>query len=83
MSAHMNPDLNGDQEESSTLKFEDQRRIKIIFMRIFEKTVNLLTEIIVSEPKAGWPKSSVFNNLDKLDKIPNANFKESKISMCF
>ena len=53
------------------------------FMRIFEKTVHLLTEIIVSEPKAGWPKSSVFNNLDKLDKIPNANFKESKISMCF
>ena len=45
--------------------------------------INLLTEIIVSEPKAGWPKSSVFNNLDKLDKIPNANFKESKISMCF
>ena len=52
-------------------------------MRIFEKASNLLTEIIVSEPKAGWPKSSVFNNLDKLDKIPNANFKESKISMCF
>ena len=52
-------------------------------MRIFEKASNLLTEIIVSEPKAGWPKSSVFNNLDKLDKIPNANFKESKILMCF
>ena len=47
--------------------------------------MNLLTDDIVSEEKckAGWPKSSVFNNLDKLDKIPNANFKESKISMCF
>ena len=47
--------------------------------------MNLLTDIIVSEQKikTGWPKSSVFNNLDKLDKIPNANFKESKISMCF
>ena len=47
--------------------------------------MNLLTDIIVSEQKtkAGWPKSSVFNNLDKLDKIPNANFKESKISLCF
>ena len=45
----------------------------------------MLTDIIVSEQKskAVWPKSSVFNNLDKLDKIPNANFKESKISMCF
>ena len=47
--------------------------------------MNLLTDIIVSEQKskAVWPKSSVFNNLDKLDKIPNANFKQSKISMCF
>ena len=47
--------------------------------------MTLLTDDIVSEEKckAGWPKSSVFNNLDKLDKIPNANFKESKISMCF
>ena len=47
--------------------------------------MNLLTDDIVSEEKckAGWPKSSVFNNLDKLDKIPNANFKESKIYNVF